>query len=110
MNHYQKKILLDLFESVNGLQPFTFYSRYRLKPEAVVELITLLEGKDFVNITNNTLYISEKGRNFVKNRKFSNKAQNKYKNIPEDYIDEKLSINSYYIPNLSYISKQNEGY
>ncbi|MCT3915961.1 hypothetical protein HZQ04_07825 [Elizabethkingia anophelis] len=105
MNYYQKKILLDLFESVNGLQPFTFYSRYRLKPEAVVELITSLESKDLVSIKNNTLYINEKGKSFIKNRKFSNRFQNKYENIPVNFIDEKLSINSYYIPNLSYISK-----
>jgi len=104
MNYYQKKILLDLFESVNGLQPYTFYSRYKLKPELMVELIDSLEEKDLVDIKNNTLFISSKGKEYLKSKKFQNYSENKFENIPSDYIDEKLSINSFYIPNLSYIS------
>lgn len=104
MKYYQKKILLDLFESVNGLQPYTFYSRYKLKPEIIVELIDSLEDKKLVEINNNTLMLSEEGRNYVKTKAVWKKSNNKFENIPVDFIQEKLSMNSFYVPNLSYIS------
>ena len=104
MKYYQKKILLDLFESVNGLQPFTFYSRYKLKPELIVELIDSLEEKKLVEIKNNTLLLSEEGRNYVKTKTIWKKNKNKFENIPIEFVQEKLGINSFYVPNLSYIS------
>ncbi len=104
MKYYQKKILLDLFESVNGLQPYTFYSRYKLKPELIVELIDSLEEKKLVVIKNNTLLLSEEGRNYVKAKTVWKKNKNKFENIPIEFVQEKLSVNSFYVPNLSYIS------
>lgn len=104
MDYYQKKILVDLFESTNGLQPFTFYSRYKLTPEKMIEKIDFLLKKELVSIQENTLHITEKGRRIIVTKKIKKPSNAKYANIPLHFIDDKIELNSYYIPNISYIS------
>lgn len=105
MNYYQTKILQDLFESVDGLQPYTFYSRYKLKPEVMFQHIDELVNKGLITIKNNSLQINENGKNQLKSKNSKKRLKDKFENIPSDFIDEKLKINSFYIPNISYIGE-----
>lgn len=102
LNNCYKKIFRDLYESVDGLYAFTFYSRYKMPPSLVFEFIEKYKKQNFIIFENGRILLTNKGRDavfrFVKNHK--RVSNEKYSNIPSEFIDIKLKINSLYLPEI----------
>lgn len=105
LNNCHKQIFKDLYESVNGLYAFTFYSRYKMPPSLMFEFIEKYKKEDVVTFEDGRIALTSKGlemaAKFVKNIKTTSK--NKYSNIPVEFIDIKLKINSLYLPDIENI-------
>lgn len=105
LNNCHKQIFKDLYESVNGLYAFTFYSRYKMPPSLMFEFIEKYKKEDVVTFEDGRIALTSKGlemaAEFVKNTKTTSK--NKYSNIPVEFIDIKLKINSLYLPDIENI-------
>ncbi len=102
---YEQKILKDLYESVNGLFPFTFYSRYRIEPEQISEFISKYSEKGVLDYDGNKITLTEEGRNIILKQKFTKKSEKgKFSNIPSEFLVSKLEINEPYLPNIKTVS------
>lgn len=101
LNNHDKQIFRDLYESIDGLYAYTFYSRYKMSPSIVFEFIAKYEQEGVLIFDNGKISLTGKGRSIaLLNVKKVKKAQGgKFSNIPNEFIDVKLRINSVYLPN-----------
>lgn len=107
MKKFENRILKDLFESVNGLFAFTFYSRYKVEPKELYEFIEKYTTKQLVNYENDRLKLTDKGREIVFTRIYFDKnLPGKFANIPKDFLSKKIEINQPYLPKLNYLSPE----
>jgi hypothetical protein len=113
MKELESKILKDLFESVDGLYPFTFYSRYKIEPDVMFKFIDRFLKRKFILFSQDKLYMTELGRMYAQKVLFFRKrVSNTYGNIPTSFLENKLKINEPYLPELYYLSQNilnNEG-
>ncbi len=101
----EDKILKDLFESVDGLFAYTFYSRYRIEPDEIIKFITKYEEKGIITFDDNKINLSKEGREIILKQKFQPKTSgNKFANIPKEFLASKLKINEPYLPNINNVS------
>lgn len=102
LNNTYKLIFKDLLESVDGLYAFTFYSRYKMPPSLVFEFVEKYKLEDVIIYSNGKISLTSKGRDvairYVK--KVKKRINSKYANIPTEFIDIKLNINSLYLPDF----------
>lgn len=100
LNNSDKIVIRDLYESVDGLYAFTFYTRYKMSPSLMFKFIEKYMDKGILIFENGKIFLTSEGRNvamtIVKNKKKSIKS--KYNNIPIEFKDVKLKINSLYLP------------
>ncbi len=106
MDKLEKKMLNDLYESVNGIYAFTFYSKYKIEPQAMFDFIRKNIDKGNLTFENDKLELTKDGKNIVLKQMFHKKTTNKYSNIPNEFIIEKIKINSPYLPNLKKVSAE----
>lgn len=101
----EDKILKDLFESIDGLFAYTFYSRYRIEPDEIIKFITKYEEKGIITFDDNKINLSKEGREIILKQKFQPKPTgNKFANIPKEFLASKLKINEPYLPNINDVS------
>lgn len=102
---FEKKILKDLYESVNGIFAFTFYSKYKVEPEDMFIFINKNIENGILTYDENRLNLTEDGRNIYLKQMFQNRTNNsKFSNIPIEFIREKIEIDKPYLPNRSKVS------
>ena len=106
MKKIENKILKDLYESVDGLYAFTFYSRYSIRAEDMFKIINKYTERGVLTYNNDRLCVTHEGRSMILKQKFQNERGGKYNNIPKEFLTEKLEINSPYVPNILYVSKE----
>ncbi len=103
----EKKILKDLYESINGLYAFTFYSKYKVEPEDMFSFILKYLEKNIIKYNNEKLELTPDGRDIVLKQLFSQKVKKgKFSNIPNEFVVEKIQINSPYLPNIKKVSAE----
>ena len=101
MKGFEHKMLKDLYESVKGLYAYTFYSRYSIEPDKMFEFISKYVEKGVIVYKNDILSLTEDGRRIVLKQVFFNKTSNGvFTNIPEEFLKEKIAINSPYLPDI----------
>ncbi|WP_431160856.1 hypothetical protein [Flagellimonas beolgyonensis] len=101
----EDKILKDLFESIDGLFAYTFYSRYRIEPDEIINFISKYEKKGIIDFDNNKISLTKEGREIILKQKFQPRTTgNKFSNIPKEFIINKLKINEPYLPNINDVS------
>lgn len=101
----ENKILKDLFESIDGLYAYTFYSRYKIEPDEIIKFITKYKDKGVVTFDDNKINLSQEGREIILKQQFQPKtAGNKFANIPKEFLASKLKINEPYLPNINDVS------
>lgn len=101
----ENKILKDLFESIDGLYAYTFYSRYKIEPDEIIKFITKYTDKGIVTFEDNKINLSQEGREIILKQQFQPKtAGNKFANIPKEFLASKLKINEPYLPNINDVS------
>jgi hypothetical protein len=101
----ENKILKDLFESIDGLFAYTFYSRYKIEPDEIIKFISKYEEKNIVTFDNNKIILTKEGRDIILKQQFQPKvAGNKFANIPKEFLASKLKINEPYLPNKNDVS------
>lgn len=104
---FENNILKDLYQSSNGLFAYTFYSRYSIEPENMFFFIEKYTKKGILKYENDRLDLTSEGRNIVLKQLFFNKkGKGKFSNIPQEFIQEKIEINSLYLPNLFKVSAE----
>lgn len=107
MKNFENKMLKDLYESVNGLFAFTFYSRYSIEPEDMFFFIEKYESKGILKYENDKLILTEEGRSVILKQLFhKNESRGRFSNIPPEFIQEKIEINSPYLPNIVNVSAE----
>lgn len=107
MKIFERKMLTDLYESVNGLYAFTFYSRYSVEPEDMFSFIEKYESKKVLKYENDKLNLTKEGREIILKQLFHKKeTQNKFSKIPLGFIISKLDINEPYLPNINSVSAE----
>ena len=107
MKKFENKILKDLYESVNGLFAFTFYSKYSIEPDEMFSFVTKYEEKGIIDYKNDKLFLTKKGHNIILKQLFHKKTENgKFSNIPQEFILKKIEINSPYLPNIQNVSAE----
>jgi hypothetical protein len=105
MKDLESKILKDLFESVDGLYPFTFYSRYKIEPDIMFKFIDKFLKRKLILFNQDKLYITESGRKYAqKNLFLRSRVSKKFDNIPTLFLENKIKINKPYLPELYYLS------
>lgn len=61
-----RAVFNDLFQSPQGLQPYTLYSRYGLQPDDAVDFILKYKADDIISISDdNKLSLTPKGRKCI---------------------------------------------
>jgi hypothetical protein len=104
MKDLESKILKDLFECVNGLYPFTFYSRYKIEPDVMFKFIDKFLKRNLIIFNQDKLYITDSGRKYAQKTIFlREKALGKFDNIPTIFLENKIKINNPYLPELYYL-------
>ena len=104
---FENNILKDLYQSSNGLFAYTFYSRYSIEPEDMFFFIEKYSKKGILKYENDRLDLTIEGRSIILKQLFFNKtSKGKFSNIPQDFIQEKIEINSLYLPNISNVSAE----
>jgi glutaredoxin-related protein len=107
MMKFEKKMLKDLYESVDGLLIFTFHSRYSIEPEDMFLFIDKYLTKRVLKYENNKLNLTEEGRNVVLKQFFHKReSKSKFSNIPKEFIKTKIEINSLHLPNIETLSSE----
>lgn len=108
MKELEAKILKDLFESVDGLYPFTFYSRYKIEPDVMFKFIDKFLKRELILFNQDKLYITEAGRKYAQKTLFlRNRVLKKFDNIPSSFLENKIKINKPYLPELYYLGLNN---
>jgi hypothetical protein len=101
----ENKILKDLFESIDGLYAYTFYSRYKIEPDEIIKFISKYKEKGVVTFDDNKINLSQEGREIILKQQFQPKtAGNKFANIPKEFLASKLKINEPYLLNINDVS------
>ena len=85
----EKTIFKDLYESIDGLYSYTFYSRYKIEPIELAKFISKYIEKGFLTYENDKIRITESGR-IAFHRMYFTPGKGKLANIPNEYIIEKL--------------------
>ena len=107
MKKFEKKILSDLYESVDGLFVFTLYSRYKIEPDEIFLFIDKYLKKEILKYENDKLSLTDLGKNTIlKNEIAISKSGGKFSNIPEIYKRGKIDINSPYLPDIKNVSEE----
>ena len=102
---FEKKILKDLYESVNGLFPFTFYSRYKIEPDQISSFIKKYTDKGVIEYEDNRIFLTKEGREIILKQTFFKKSEDgKFSKIPSEFTVVKLNINELYLPNANTVS------
>ena len=107
MTKIEKRILKDIYESVDGLSPYTFYSRYKIKPSETFKFVEKYESKGIIKSDDDRITTTEEGRNIILKQIFYNKSAGigKY-DIPKEFLVNKIDINEPYLPNIREVSKE----
>jgi hypothetical protein len=107
MKNFEKRILHDLYESVEGLYAFTLYSRYKVEPSELFIFIEKYSNKGLLHFESDKLELTNEGKKtmFKQLRKIKS-SSGKYSNIPNEFIGDKIEIDSPYIPNITKLSKE----
>ncbi|MCF7920738.1 MAG: hypothetical protein K9N06_12565 [Candidatus Cloacimonetes bacterium] len=99
---YEHIILKDIYESINGLYSFYFYSKYRIQPNQLFKFIDKYSKKGFILYEDNRITITDKGRNeFLTKKIVISTNGNKFSKIPEEFLIKQLDVNEPYIPNIN---------
>lgn len=106
MKKFERKILLDLFKSSNGLFAYTFFERYKVGPDEIASFIEKYESIKIVKFIDNRLFLTEKGREELKINKPKEYTKEKGFNIPEEFKVNRIEINEPYLPDVTKLSKE----
>ena len=102
MKQIEKKILIDLFKSTDGLQCYTLYSSYNISPLDLVNFIDKYEGSELITNNDFKLKLTLKGKSFMENMfpKSLSTTRGLFNSIPEECKGTKISLDEFYIPNM----------
>ncbi len=107
MVKYEKKILKDLYESVNGLYAYSFYTRYKIEPDQTLKFIQKYENKGILKFVSNKLSLTKYGRNIILKKIIIIKSgKGKFNSIPKEFKHTKVEINDPYLPDIKTVSEE----
>lgn len=100
-------ILKDLYNSSNGLYPFTLYRRYKINVSEMFLFIKKYQDKGYVSYENDKLSLSSNGKEMIFSEIFHNRVKKGLEsNLPEAYTGIKMDKNIPYIPIINYLAPE----
>jgi hypothetical protein len=105
-NH--RLIIKDLYHSIAGLNPYTFYRRYKISPDVLIKILNDLEEQNLVIYDQIKIRLTTLGRHWVIKNRYNQlySAEKPWRKPPISDLAPKLSINKPYIPRLSLLDKK----
>lgn len=103
MDYLEKKIFIDLYESVDGILAFTFHSRYKISPAELTKIILKNREIEYLNYEDGKLSLTEKGRSeALKIYLTSKKTEQTFSEVRVPH----MPINSLYLPSIESLPKE----
>jgi hypothetical protein len=104
----EKRLLVDMFKSAEGLFIFTLYKRFNLSPKELFIAIESLKKEGLINSENERLNITKLGIEFIVTNGLKPKGSSKkFVSIPLEFLGPKIGINEFYIPKWHIESNEN---
>jgi len=107
VDNIQNTILIDLFKSKEGLDPYTIARKHRLSPMQLFEAISQLQNLGYL-VSNREkgyfLSITKTGKELVLKLR-TQRAQKGENRVPVKFIGNKISPDSPYVPRISKLWK-----
>lgn len=98
----EKNILTDLYKSEKGLLDYTLHIRYGYSVSKILKLIEKFSHNELVSYDGLRIKITNKGREYLLSNRLIRKGQKDiFSKIPEDFVDKRLEINEFYVPDKS---------
>lgn len=108
INEDEAKVLQIIYKSYGKSDIFTIFKKLKQPLFQLNKLIVQLEQNAYVTVDKSTIVITEMGKlliNSTDTKKMLNK-DNAWKEIPRDFLDNKIDINDFYIPNYNLFKKK----
>jgi hypothetical protein len=104
----ERLVIRALYLSAAGLHPFTFYRRYRIAPDHIVEVLNRLEEQGLAYYDQARIKLTPTGKKWVlDNRALLLKIPDKpWREIPNEFTAPQLPVNEPYTPNTSLLSDE----
>lgn len=102
MNKIEKLIFRDLIKSIKGIYIYKFYKKYLITPGQLAEFLNKYQKQELLSLNDDKVTLTEKGKKEILRLRYTilSSSQNKFNNIPKEFLDNKLQINEFYIPKI----------
>ena len=99
LTNQEKKILIEIFKSSNGLFLFTLYRQLNILPKDLFLSVENLKSNGLIDVIEDRVTLTTKGVEYSTKTTLNIKIEDtKQKLIKEDYLGKRININEFYIP------------
>jgi hypothetical protein len=98
-------LLSEIYRSHNGIYAYHFHRKFSIYPSQLVHFIRKYKKLGILRVKGNKLYLTQKGKlKIFENSEFKirNKRANIFSNIPQEFLQPKLEINSFHVAKLDF--------
>lgn len=108
INEDEAKVLQILYKSYGKSDIFTIFKKFKQPLFQLNKIVMQLEQNSYVTVDKSAIFITEIGKLLINStdiKKMLNKDTS-WKEIPKDFLDNKIDINDFYIPNYNLFKKK----
>ena len=101
-----REILLALYKEKKGSDIYAFHEKYLLSPGQIARVVRKYHKEGVIDFDGKNILLTQYGRNWlIVNRLqvFRGKRTLPWKVIPEDFKQEKVSLNQTTLPDIKYL-------
>lgn len=99
LTNQERRILIEIFNSSNGLFLFTLHRQLNISPKDLFISIENLKSNGLLDVNEDRVTLTSKGIDFSTKTKLKINTELTNSNpIKEDYLGKSIDINEFYIP------------
>lgn len=99
LTNQERKILIEIFKSSNGLFLFTLHRQLNISPKDLFHSVENLKSNGLLNVNEDRVTLTKKGVDYSTKTTLKIRTEiTKLKLINEDYQGKRININEFYIP------------
>lgn len=99
ITNQERKILLEVFKSSNGLYLFTLHRQLNISPKDLFLSVENLKSNELLVVNEDRVTLTAKGIDYsTKTTLKIKKEMINTKLIKEDYLGKRINVNEFYIP------------
>ena len=103
----QRIILRDLLKSGGKLDAFTFYRKYGFSPDQLLDNLKRFLRDELIRLEGNFICLTKKGESWILNQDLnfvpSEKEEEPWKEIPEQFRTQQIEPKQPYIPSIDHL-------